>query len=219
MAWEWMPVKEIGGLFPTNQIRIVGDIENLDGIKLQKSLLPAINGGYFYQDLSEIEGAVRSIPWIDKVRLARIWPDTLEVDITEQKAVARWGDRALLNPRGERFAPDGVESFADLPVIYGPLGMESYLLEMLNTLNDRLEQKGVRVASLDMSKRRAWIVKLSNGLELHFGRQDPVNELDRFLSLVPELGEHVFAQLKRVDLRYSNGFALVWKPAEEINNE
>ncbi len=218
-GWERIPVKEWAGLFPINNVRIVGDAENLDVDKLQKALLPALSGGYFYQDLGEIEGAIRPIAWIDRVRLTRIWPDTLEIGITEQKAVARWGDRALLNPRGERFTPDGIDAFSNLPVIYGPLGMESYLLEMMNTLNEKLQQKGVHVAALDMSKRRAWIVKLNNGLEIHFGRQDPVNLLERFLSLVPKLGEEAFAQLKRVDLRYPNGFAVVWKSAEEISGE
>ena len=219
IGWESVPVKEWGSLFPINQVRVIGDIENLDVDKLQNTLQPALNGGYFHQDLGELEGAIRSLAWIDQVRLSRIWPDTLEVDITEQKAVARWGDRALLNPRGERFTADGIETFYKLPLIYGPLGMEANLLEMMNALNDRLKQKGVEVATLDVSKRRACIVKLNNGLEIHFGRQDPVTLLDRFLNLVPKLGDEAFAQLKRVDLRYPNGFAVVWKSAEEINGE
>ncbi len=150
------------------------------------------------------------------IRLTRVWPDTLEIGITEQKAVARWGDRALLNPKGMRFAPGGIEAFGYLPVIYGPPGMEAYLLEMLKRLNDKLASKGVGVASLDMSKRRAWIVKLNNGLELQFGRQDePLMLLERFLDLVPKLGEDSFARLKRVDLRYPNGFAVIWKSEAE----
>jgi cell division protein FtsQ len=118
-----------------------------------------------------------------------------------------------------RFAPEGVEAFAHLPVIYGPPGMEAYLLEMLKTLNDRLESKGVGVAALDMSKRRAWIVRLNNGLDLHFGRQDPIKVLERFLALAPKLGEEGFARLKRVDLRYPNGFAVVWKSEAESGAE
>ncbi|MEI7866279.1 MAG: cell division protein FtsQ/DivIB [Candidatus Methylumidiphilus sp.] len=219
MGWERIPAQELRTLFPINYVRVAGEVENLDVGKLQDALQPTLSGGYFNQDLGEIEGVIHSFAWIDQVRLSRIWPDTLEVDITEQKAVARWGDRALLNPRGERFAPDGVEAYANLPVIYGPLGMESFLLDTLNALNDRLAAKGVKVATLDMSKRRAWIVRLDNGLELHFGRQDPVKVLERFLGLAPKLGEDVFAQLKRVDLRYPNGFALVWKSADEINGE
>ena len=219
VGWEQIPAQALDMMFPINYIRVEGEIENLNEEKLQEALKPALSGGYFHQDLGEIGWVVRSFPWVDRVRLSKIWPDTVEVDISEQKAVARWGDRALLNPRGERFAPEGIEGFSGLPVIYGPLGMESYLLDMLNTLNDRLAPKVVKVATLDMSKRRAWIVRLDNGLELHFGRQDPVAVLERFLELVPKLGDDVFAQLKRVDLRYPNGFAVVWKSVEEMNGE
>jgi cell division protein FtsQ len=211
MAWERLPPREPGPLFPINYVRVEGGIENLDVAKLQEGLSPAVNDGYFSLDMVEIEGAVRSYPWVDTVRLARVWPDTLEIEITEQKAAARWGEQALLNPRGVRFSPGGLEAFTRLPVIYGPPGMEAYLLATMKNLNERLAPKGVAVASLDLSKRRAWIVKLDNGLEIFFGRQDPVNLLERFLEMVPKLGEGSFARLKRVDLRYPNGFAVIWK--------
>ncbi len=220
LAWESLPPPAPGPWFPIAYVRVEGGIENLDVAKLQEALLPAINGGYFSQDLGEIEGAVRSFAWVDKVRLARVWPDTLEIGITEQKAVARWGDRGLLNPRGDRFAPESVEAFARLPVIYGPPGMEAYLLETLRRVNEVLAPKGVAVAALDVSKRRAWIVKLDNGLELYLGRQDdPLKLLERFLELVPKLGAESFARLKKVDLRYPNGFAVVWKSEAEIAPE
>lgn len=215
-AWEgWLQAHEAGPLFPIGYVRVEGGIENLDLPKFQQSLLPVVRGGYFTLDMGELEGAARAFAWVEGVRFSRIWPDTLEIYVTEHKPVARWGDKALLNQRGERFAPDSIEGFGQLPVIYGPPGMEASLLEMLNSLNDRLEPKGLSVAALDLSKRRAWIVKLSNGLELHFGRQDPVGLLEHFLEWVPKLGEDGFSRLKRVDLRYSNGFAVVWKTAEE----
>lgn len=219
LAWERLPRPGPGPLFPVAYVRIEGEIQNLDAAKLQEALSPAASVGYFSLDMAEIEGLVRSFAWVDKVRVARVWPDTLEIGVTEQRAVARWGDQALLNPKGVRFAPGGVEAFVRLPVIYGPPGMESYLLEMLGSLNDRLASRGVAVATLDMSKRRAWVVKLDNGLELYFGRQDPLKLLERFLELVPKLGDDVFARLKRVDLRYPNGFAVVWKTEAETGPE
>jgi len=218
--WEtWSSAQAPGPLFPIAFVRVEGEIENLDLPKFRQALLPVVSGGYFTLDMAELEGVVRSFAWIEGVRFARVWPDTLEISITEHKPVARWGDKALLNQRGERFAPESIEAFSGLPVIYGPPGMEASLLAMLKDLNDRLEPKGVSVAALDLSKRRAWIVKLSNGLGLHFGRQDPVRLLERFLEWVPKLGGDGFSRLKRVDLRYSNGFAVVWKPAEETAAE
>jgi len=219
--WEsWSQDPESSApLFPIGFVRVEGGIENLDLTKLRQALSPVVSKGYFTLDMAELEGVVRSFAWVEGVRFARVWPDTLEVYVTEHKPVARWGDKALLNQKGERFAPESIEAFASLPVIYGPPGMEAALLEMLKSLNERLEPKGVSVAALDLSKRRAWVVRLSNGLALHFGRQDPVNLLERFLEWVPKLGGDGFSRLKRVDLRYSNGFAVVWKSPEETMGE
>lgn len=218
-AWEywerWSSAQGSGPLFPIGFVRVEGEIENLDLPRFRQALLPVVSGGYFTLDMAEVEGVARSFAWIEGIRFARVWPDTLEIAVTEHKPVARWGDKALLNQRGERFAPESIEAFALLPVIYGPPGMESILWEKLKSLNDRLEPRGVSVTALDLSKRRAWIVKLSNGLVLHFGRQDPVSLLERFLEWVPKLGGDGFSRLKRVDLRYANGFAVVWKTAEE----
>jgi cell division protein FtsQ len=223
LAWEHLPAREPGPLYPIQYVRVVGGIENLDVAKVQQALKPVVNAGYFSQDMGEVERVVRTFAWVDKVRLTRVWPDALEISVTEQKAAARWGDHALLNPKGIRFTPDNTEAFVYLPVIYGPAGMEAYLLEVLKTLNDKLTSRHVKVAALDLSKRRAWTAKLDNGLELYFGRQEPLGLLERFLGQLPKLGESNFTRLKKVDLRYPNGFAVVWKAEAEtlpeVNSE
>jgi cell division protein FtsQ len=143
----------------------------------------------------------------------------LVLNISEHEPVARWGEKAMLDGRGERFTPDHVAAFSHLPVLYGPAGMEHDLLRVLKQLDQRLETRGLRVASLDLSKRRAWTLRLVNGLEIYFGRREPVVELERFLVLVGKLGENRLNQLQRVDLRYRNGFAIVWRPELEGTQE
>jgi cell division protein FtsQ len=203
--------------FPVQYVRVEGDVRNLDLGKLNQALLPAVNAGYFSLDIREIEGVARSIAWVDSVQITRLWPDTLVVSVVEHKPVARWGDNVLLNDRGERFAPDSAKDFKDLPVIYGPAGMELFLLGMLKRLDDKLENMAVHVASLDLSKRRSWSVKLNSGMEIQFGRQDPVASLAHFLEFIPKLGENNLDQLLRADLRYPNGFALVRKAPPETD--
>ncbi|MDD5033859.1 MAG: cell division protein FtsQ/DivIB [Methylococcaceae bacterium] len=208
-GWERIPRIEVGTLWPIAYVRLEGGIENLNVDKLHQALLPSLRGGYFSLDMGEIEGAVRTFAWVDEVRVSRVWPDTVTIQLREHKAVARWGENALLNSVGARFSPEESGDFSALPVIYGPPGTETYLLGMLNTLNGKLEP--ARIASIDMSKRHAWVIKLNNGLEIHLGRQDPVKAMERFLTLAPQLGEDYLDRLKRVDMRYTNGLAVVWK--------
>lgn len=213
-AWSWAPPKD--KLFPpVAYVRVQGDILYIDPDKLRQALLPAVNANFFALDIGEIEGVARAFPWADTVQVARLWPDGLEVRIAEHRPVARWGDKALLNQRGEKFQPENVEAFSALPTIYGQSGMEAYLLGILKNLDHKIRDKGIRIVSLDLSKRRAWIVKLSNGLEMHLGRQDPLAAMDRFLALAEQMGEGKIARFQRVDLRYPNGFAAVFKPEAE----
>lgn len=208
VAWVKLPQP----LFPIRYVRVEGEISNLDGAKLREALAPAIGGGFFITDLKSIERVAKSFPWVDEAQVARYWPDTVVLTVKEQHAVARWGETAFLNPRGERFAPAGTLGFAELPMLSGPAGMESALMGMMKSLNEKLADKGMRVVSLNLSKRRAWTVRLSGGMEICFGRQDPMPALDRFLALIVRLGEDKLARLQRVDLRYPNGFAVVWRP-------
>ena len=72
-AWERLPPRPPGPLFPIAYVRVEGGIENLDAAKLQEALRPAVGGGYFSADMGEAERVVRTFPWVDGVRLARVW--------------------------------------------------------------------------------------------------------------------------------------------------
>lgn len=198
--------------FPVRYVRIQGGIENLDTGKLREVLAPAVAAGYFSLDIGEVEGAARSCPWVESVQVSRVWPDTLVVTVKEHVPVARWGEKAMLDARGERFAPDRVEGFETLPELSGPPGTERHLLRTLAQMNELLAPQGFKVATLEVSKRRAWTLRLENGPEMYLGRREPVEAVEHFLSLVGKLGENRLARLLRVDLRYPNGFAVVWRP-------
>jgi len=208
IAWK-TPRDEI--LLPIRYVRVEGPIQHLDVAGLRQALLPAASAGYVSLDLRAVEAVAKSLPWVDGVQAVRVWPDTLVLRINEHQAVARWGKHALLNQRGESFAPGAHAALPQLPVIYGPTGMENYLLSTLNKLNSKLKNQGMSVAALDLSKRRAWMARLTGGMEIHFGRQDPLEAMDRFLQFVPRLGEERMADIQRLDMRYPNGFAVVWK--------
>jgi cell division protein FtsQ len=212
--WSWAPQWETR-FPPIAYVRVQGDILNIDPNKLKQALLPAVHANFFALDIGEIEGVARAFPWVDAVQVKRLWPDGLEVKIAEHRPAARWGDKALLNQRGERFQPEEVEAFSSLPAVYGQSGMEAYLLGILKNLNGKIRDKGINIVSLDLSKRRAWVIKLSNGLEMHLGRQDPLAAMDRFLALADKMGEGKIERFQRVDLRYPNGFAAVFKPEAE----
>jgi len=192
-------------------VRVNGEADNLNMLRLQQALEPELEKGFFALSLDKLEQTVRGFAWVDKVSVARMWPGTVILTITEHKAVARWGDNALLSDRGSRFAPEEHTGFASaLPRIIAPEGTEHLTLDVLRQLNAILEAKSLSVAYMELSPRNAWIIKLNNGLEMYFGRQNPTRILHHFLEIIAKIGDDGLRRLQRVDLRYHSGFAVVW---------
>ncbi len=72
---------------------------------------------------------------------------------------------------------------------------------------DVLQEVRLQPTEIVLSARRAWQVKLDNGMLLELGRVDTKQRLTRFVAvakLIPELSD----RRGRADLRYPNGFAL-----------
>jgi cell division protein FtsQ len=63
-----------------------------------------VRGTFFTVDLERVREALEKLPWVREAKVARHWPDTLVVSLTEHKPLARWNQDALVNDQGEVFA-------------------------------------------------------------------------------------------------------------------
>ena len=207
-----LDVDHIRNVLPIEYVRVEGAVWYLEPSDLELAVMPHLQAGFFALDLKAIEAAVGSLPWIDYAEASRIWPDTVVVHVVEQTPVARWGTDGLLNFQGVSFIPPNVGEFARLPLLAGPSGRELEMLGMLRALNGKLRARNLQIASLRLSPRLAWEARTENGMEIVFGSQDPLAATDRLLTLLPQLGEGRVATIKKLDLRYPNGFSVVWKP-------
>jgi len=214
-VWQWTAlVARFDALLPIRHVRIEGEFANLDPEGLQKVLLPLVQRNYFRADVAAVEQAATELPWVGAARVARVWPDTVVVVITEQTPVARWGDASLVSDAGVVFPvmPLGGADFSDLPALRGPTGREAEVLGMLTGLNEKFMARQTPVRSLRLSDRLAWTAVLSDGLEIVYGNRDPLGSTDRILAWLPHLGEQHSGPLRRLDLRYPRGFAVTFEP-------
>lgn len=199
-------------IMPIRHVRIGGEFANLDPQEIEHQLLPLVGGNYITVDLGEIEKAASSLAWVSSLSVMRVWPDTIQIDVAEYTAVARWDSLLMLSETGKVFRASGSESnFYHLPMVHAPQGYEVEALKMLHGLNEKLIPWGTSVGSIRLNDRLAWRMELSDGLEISIGNQDPLKAMDRLLSVLPSLGEQRLALLKKVDLRYPRGFAVTWK--------
>jgi cell division protein FtsQ len=212
----WQEIKAQGAdLMPVRYVRVEGAFQYIARESVKAVLESQIKHGFYNADLQNIQTSVRALPWAEQVQVQRIWPDAIKVRITEQRPVARWGEAGLLNDAGELFQPANIAEFDSLPVITGPQGREQNLLNVMIGLQTALQDKALVLKEFVVNERRAWSVRLANGLEIKLGRNNPLQNIQRLLRTVELLGEDLMVLIAAVDLRYPNGYAVTWREGVE----
>ncbi len=195
---------------PVKQVRVSGDFRHLNVQEIQQRAMPLVERDFFSVDLPAIERVIADMPWVYDVSVRRIWPETIEIQIIEQEAVARWGDQALLNPYGEIFMPANESQPKGLPMIHGSESRRHELISSFLNIHDQLSSIGLVLNSLVEDRRGSWGLALNNGLKLSLGQRDQQSRLQRFIRAYPGLIAARKDQVKSIDLRYSNGLAIAW---------
>jgi cell division protein FtsQ len=196
---------------PIKQVRVEGDFTHLSPVDLQLLVTDKVRGGFFNLDVDAVRLALLDEPWVSEVTVKRIWPDALRVIVIEQIPVVRWKETGLLNADADYFAPEQVSIPKSLPVLSGPTGTESLLLERFNMMQERVQLLGFKIVSLTLNERRAWSFQLGNGIKVTLGRRDFEERFNRFLTLIPTTISGRINQTESIDMRYTNGFSIRWK--------
>ena len=205
-AWVW----RLDAIMPIRTIQLAGSFEHLDQAEVEAMLRPYIGQGFFSLDIRSLQQNLHARPWADTVSVRRVWPDKLKVVIVEKKPLARWDDEQLLSDRAVVFAADTAR-FAHLPLLHAVNHPPDWLLARYRELAERFAAVDETIVALRVDSRGAFDVELINGLEVRLGRSDVERKLARLVSIY---GDQILPrreQIRRLDLRYSNGFAVSWK--------
>ena len=191
-------------MFQIQRAVVSGDLRQVDRDLVAKRA-HALRGNFFTVNLDAAAAELRAIPWVRAVNMRRLWPNGLEVEVEEQRPLAHWGDEQLLNTWGEVFVADYADA---LPRFDGPAGSGPEMARAAQQFNRELAPIGRQVEALDLSERRAWTLRLDNGLTLSLGRDNIHERLTRFVGVYPLVFKDEPARGALVDLRYPSGFAL-----------
>ena len=199
------------GTLPIRGVKVEGEFRYLEQQDIYEALGGLASGGFFNVDVRAVKEAAESLPWVDSASVRRAWPDTLRIEITEQIPLAKWGENQVVNVRGELFEPPLKGLPENLPQFIGPSGTGQKVAENFQSLSIKMKKIDLQISELKLTERRAWQLRLTNGLRLLLGKVADGERLERFVSAYPKLLGDKSAQVDSVDLRYTNGFAVRWK--------
>ena len=200
-------------VFPLRHLQVTTPLGNVTRAQIEQSAGNALAGNFFTVDLDAARSVFAGMPWVRRVAVRRHWPDTIELQIEEHQAVARWtptdeGPR-LLNRQGEIFPAD-IDTA--LPRLAGTDASAETVLARYREWSDVLAPLQRRIAELQMSPRGAWRARLDDGIDVELGRErrdDPIAaRLARLASQFPALSSRLAAGPLSIDLRYPNGYAV-----------
>jgi cell division protein FtsQ len=194
-------------LFPVTAIELTHALGHSSREEIAAAARARIAGNFFAVDPAQVRAALEALPWVRRASVRRVWPDRLQVTLEEHVPLARWGEGALIDRYGERFAGRTDEP---LPVLFGPAGTEHELAQRYARFARVVAPLGARLERVVLSERRAWRLTLDNGLHLMLGRDADGAEarLARFVEAHATAPGGIARGRGYVDLRYPNGFAL-----------
>lgn len=197
-------------VLPLRSVQVEGRFDHVTSEQLKQVVAPLITGGFFHVDVDAIRAAADSLPWVKNTSVRRVWPDTVKIKVTEQTAYARWNKTALVNAEGELFTPAASTMPANLPLLTGPHDSQLQLVQQLANMNALLQPLGLKIKHMVLNDRRSWQLTLDNGVEVVLGRRHGMQRIQRFIQVYPARLASEVTRIRRVDMRYNNGFAVHW---------
>lgn len=196
---------------PIKKIHAVGSFVKVDEAMLRTVIAKVLDGGYFAVNVSEVQHAVESLAWIKSASVSRIWPDTISISVVEEQATAVWARGGLVNQQGAIILPFEESYPAGLPEFNGPVGMERNMTEFYKQARNVIEPLGLEITSLHLDSRGAYVLELSNDIELLLGREHIQSRLERFARVYKKVLVKRATEIAKIDMRYSNGLAVGWR--------
>lgn len=196
--------------WPIRWLEVNGSFQRVSAEQLRSSLAPLVSSSFFTVDLQELHEVALRKPWVAAVSVQKKWPDTVTVTVEEFEPLAHWNKGGLVSTRRSVFVAPDADEIQGLPWLSGPESRLEDVLEQWETFNSMLETAGLEIVQLELHERGSWSMEVNNGTFMQLGRDEPAERLQRLMSSWRGLMAEQDLPPVRIDLRYTNGFAVKW---------
>ena len=203
-----------GALLPFRWVDVSGPFARVSAEQIRAAVGPAASRGFFGVDLAEVRTGALSLPWVATAEVRKVWPDTLEISVTEREVLGRKGVDQLVDVAGNVFQARGAGDTRGLPLLDAQPAQMAQLAEYYRLAQDDVEPLCRQITAARMSPRGALELQLNDGLEVHLGSRELLLRWRRFIGSLPRLAALDPRPIAAVDLRYTHGYAVRYVEAE-----
>jgi cell division protein FtsQ len=169
------------------------EILAIGGVNGRSSLL--------FLDADTVRDRLKANPWIADANVLKLYPDRLQIDVTERTAFALWqqdGRLAVVADDGAVLENYVSSRFTALPLVVGK-GADTRAKDFLALLDRYPQVRAVTRAAILVGERR-WNLRLKDGLDVRL----PENDVGNALALLSQLDkeDHLFSKdIVAIDMR------------------
>ncbi|WP_135211001.1 cell division protein FtsQ/DivIB [Vitreimonas flagellata] len=159
-------------------------------------------------DPNDVKTRVESLDWVQGVRVRRLWPNDMLIEVERRQEYARWqedGEISVIDANGERLLTERAADHANLPLVVGQ-GAGPASPPMLAAL-ESLPQVRAHLRALVRVGDRRWNVELTSGTTVALPEERPEEALAQLEELQTE---HALLDrpLAQIDMRVPNRVAI-----------
>ena len=137
-----------------------------------------------FLDADAARARLMANPWIGDAAILKLYPDRLQVTITERQAFALWqkdGRISVIAADGTVLEPFVERRYVNLPLVVGD-GAQRDAKDFLGVLGRYPDIRTMVRASIRVADRR-WNLRLLNGIDVRLPETDLAAALDRLVAL------------------------------------
>ncbi len=219
MRWA-LPVviqPRLSAFFKIENIDVAGKIEFASLQRITNVIQShTLNKALYQVEADQLKIDLGLIPWVERIKVERVWPHQLKVSVEETVPIAIWNKDQILSHRGDLFKPQNIEVHNALPSLLGAETQVHLVTDMYRQASKILRQAHLKLYEVQYEKGFVWrlFVNDKNRQEINFeivmDGEKSVSRLYRFIEHYPSLSQ-MEQSPKRVDLRYPTGMAVAWQ--------
>ncbi|RYL29638.1 cell division protein FtsQ/DivIB [Acinetobacter piscicola] len=195
-------------------LQVMGVDSPIENQMLSQYLAPVVKDNYFTSDLEQIRDRALEVSWVDRVVVARAWPNGIRVRVMPRHAIARWGTGRLLSDSGDVYSEAQLRNHQNLPLLHGPLSQSKVMMRRYNEINQLFHPTHLRLKELYLTERMTWFMQFDSGMRIIVDQDQTMSKLQRLSHLAQTDLKPVWSNIAAIDLRYRNGLAIQWKDAK-----
>ena len=188
------------------KIMVVGDLLPTQREELENKLVLFQNKNFLFFDFSLMEESLEELSWLDTVRVKRVWPRKIRLQIEKISLIARWNNEAYLSSTGDLIYMGEVR--LNLPTLRSISRSARESLEHFRLFQQYAKREGLDMIGLAEEDFGDWRITFKPGWHLLLRSESLEEKMESFLVFYNRTLRQKEAALVSVDARYDNSYAV-----------